>query len=211
MKENFKLGFILLIYCAFFAGILAYVNMITKPVIDQRKAKEEEVTRNNLMNITPAESTQTAKPTVTSKNPKANTMEKKTAAADPSFTYYVAYDANGDIKGYSFLAARKGYSSIVKTMVSLDKDLKISTIKVIDQNETPGLGTGCVAKDFPDRFKHKGYDELKVDKDGGTIPAMTGATITTRAITNSLRDGIGVIQKDIKSNQPASAPQGGKK
>jgi electron transport complex protein RnfG len=181
MKYILKLGLILLIFCAVASGILAFVNSKTQPVITARKLLEEEQTRKDLL-------------------PLAKTFELKKAEADSNFVYYIAKDDAENTIGYSFIAAKSGYSSVVKSMVALDKDYKVINMKVIDQNETPGLGTNCATKDFPNRFKGLGLDEIKVDKDGGKVASLTGATITTRAVTNSIRDAITTLKTDIEAH-----------
>jgi len=180
MKYIMQLGFILLIFCAVASGILAFVNSKTQPVIAARKALEEEQTRQELL-------------------PLAKTFDMHKAAADSNFVYFAAKDSTDKIIGYAFVAAKNGYSSLVKSMVALDTQYKIISMKVIDQNETPGLGSNCTGEKFPDFFKNLGYDDLLVDKDGGPVTALTGATITTRAITNSIREAITIVKTDLET------------
>jgi electron transport complex protein RnfG len=187
MKDILRLGIILFLISALATGILAWVNSVTIDVITDRKAKEAIETRQQLM-------------------PEAKTFEEKKAAEDSTFVYYIGKNDKGEVIGYTFVAENRGYSSVIKTMVALSKDFKVVTLKVIDQNETPGLGTWCLDKNFPDRFKGLSVDGLKVDKDGGSIKSITGATITTRAITNSIHDAIQLLQADAPETQ--SAPQG---
>lgn len=188
MKYILKLGLILLAFCAVASGILAFVNSKTQPVITARKLLEEEQTRKELL-------------------PLAKTFELKKTAVDSSFVYYVAKDDTDKIIGFSFIAAKSGYSSVIKSMVALDNEFKVINMKVIDQNETPGLGTNCATKDFPLRFKGLSADEIKVDKDGGKVTSLTGATITTRAITNSIRDAITLLKNDIDTQSTTGGVQ----
>ncbi len=181
MKYYIKLGFILLITCAIAAGVLAYVNQITSPKIaavkaeDARKARLEVITDSDLT------------------EDKVD-FDKKLLEMDvkgDSVFYYIAKQKDtGDKVGYVLTAAKYGYSSNVKTVVGLDNNYKIKKIKVIDQAETPGLGAKCVAEDFAPKFKDRSLETLKVDKDGGDIKSITGATITTRTVTNSIKDSI---------------------
>lgn len=189
MKYYITLTITLLIFCAVGSGVLAYVNSITAPVIKERKANEAIEARKSLI-------------------PGAD-FESHTAKADSSFEYFIAYkQGTKDILGYTFTAVRKGYAAAVKTMVGLDKDMKIISIKVIEQNETPGLGTNATLPGFTDQFKGKGVDDLMVDKDGGVpgkcIKAMSGATITTRAVTYSVRDQIAMLKTDLESAEGAA-------
>jgi electron transport complex protein RnfG len=186
MKFYLKLGLTLLVFCIVASGILAYVDGVTKPIISERKASEQEQTRKELL-------------------PEAKTFEMKTAAADSSFVYYIATNEQSEIIGFSFVAAKRGYSSVVKTMVATNKDLVITAMKVIDQNETPGLGTHAVDPDFPERFLGLNSDQLKVDKDGGGIKSITGATITTRTVSNSIKEAILIIKADLENTNGGGA------
>ncbi len=186
MKFYLKLGLTLLIFCVVASGILAYVNGVTLPIITERKALEQEQTRKELI-------------------PEAKTFDMKKAAADSSFVYFIARNDKDEAIGYSFVAAKRGYSSVVKTMVAMDKDMVITAMKVIDQNETPGLGTHAADKDFPQRFLKLGFADIKVDKDGGPIKSITGATITTRAIANSIQEAILLMKADLEKTNGGGA------
>ena len=71
-----------------------------------------------------------------------------------------------------------------------------------DQQETPGLGSkveevlpGESDAWFTRQFKNKKLvDNISVTADGGTIDSITGATITSRAITDSIRDELGRLE-----------------
>lgn len=182
IKDILRLGLILLAISAIATGILAWVNSVTLPKIETRKAKEAEETRQQLM-------------------PDAKSFEEVKAKADSNFIYYIAKNDTDEILGYSFVAVKRGYSSDIKTMVALNKDYSIITLKVIDQNETPGLGTWSADESFPPRFEGKKPYELVVDKDGGPIKSITGATITTRAITQSLHEAITKVKDDLESRK----------
>lgn len=188
MKYIIQLGLILLIFCAVASGVLAFVNSKTQPVIAARKALEEEQTRKELM-------------------PDAKVFEEKVSAEDSTFIYYIAKDDKDMLLGYCFIAAKRGYSSVIRTMVAMDDKFTIINMKVIDQNETPGLGTLCQDKAFSDRFQGKGFDDLKADKDGGTIQSITGATITTRAVIYSLQDAILMLKEDLEAAEPIQNTQ----
>jgi electron transport complex protein RnfG len=117
------------------------------------------------------------------------------------FYYYRAYDADNNLLGYVFTAAGKGYSSTVRTMCGVifgaDGTLQLGAIKILEQQETPGLGANCTGEKFLSNFNGReiplSADQLYVDKDGGEVRAMTGATITSRAVTNSIREGMKLL------------------
>lgn len=87
------------------------------------------------------------------------------------------------VTGYS----EKGYSGIVRLMVSFSPDGNIRDIVVLEQKETPGLGTKMKGEKFLRQFRDKNPEtfELKVKKDGGDVDALAGATISTRAFSEA--------------------------
>ena len=89
------------------------------------------------------------------------------------------------VTGYS----DKGYNGLVKIMVGFTVDGRIENIEVIEQKETPGLGTKMKNKSFLQQFQGKNPNTyiLKVSKDGGDVDAITGATISTRAFNESVK------------------------
>lgn len=167
MKMFMQLGLILLAFCVVATALLAYVNSFTKPKIEAIKLKEAADARNELI-------------------PDSDFEE-----VSGDLTYYIARDkTTKEIKGYTFTAEQIGYGGPVKTMAAVDKDFEVISIKVIQQTETPGLGTNATSPKFTDQFKAKNADQLQVDKDGGAIKALTGATITSRAVTNAVKAAI---------------------
>jgi electron transport complex protein RnfG len=80
-------------------------------------------------------------------------------------------------------SSEKGYSGLVKLMVGFNPDGSIKNIVVLEQKETPGLGTKMKGEKFIKQFKGKKPSEfnLKPKKDGGDVDAIAGATISTRA------------------------------
>jgi len=186
MMYYIKLGGILLIICVIATGILAYVNSVTEPKIIALKAAEAIKSREALI-------------------PESDFEEVKVSE---DFIYFIAYKkGTKDIQGYTFTAGKTGYSSKVLTMAGLDPQFKIINIKVIDQAETPGLGANCTATSFTDQFKGKTQTDMLVDKDDGPIKSLSGATITTRAIANSLKEQILVLRAHVESTGNNSSDQ----
>lgn len=84
---------------------------------------------------------------------------------------------------------RDGYGGDIVLMVGFKKDKKtVISYKVLAASETPGLGMKLKTPEFADQFKGKDGTALKVKKDGGTIEAITSATITSRAVCKAIAD-----------------------
>ncbi|GAB1366692.1 RnfABCDGE type electron transport complex subunit G [Candidatus Cloacimonadaceae bacterium] len=186
MKMFLQLGLILLAFCMVATALLAYVNSFTKPRIEAIKLKEAADARNELI------------------------PDSEFEEITGDLSYYIARDkTTKEIKGYTFTAEQIGYGGPVKTMAAVDKDFKIISIKVIQQTETPGLGTNATLPKFTDQFKGKTLDQLTVDKDGGVPPnaikALTGATITTRAVANAVKASIDKLRASVSQSPETAA------
>ncbi len=200
MREVLKFGLILMFTCLISGGLLARVYQFTEP---KRVQIEEERREESLKDVLP----------------QAVSFEERKE-------YYIGYSPEGEIVGYSFLTEGKGYSSIIKTMVGINLKGEITGIKILYQNETPGLGARIVevpkvktiwkvladilrgegvkpleAKPwFQEQFKGKVAEELEILP--GKIEGITGATISSRAVTESIRERIKEALKLIKEDEP---------
>jgi len=108
------------------------------------------------------------------------------------YEYYQA-TAAGKPVAYISSTAGKGYSSFVAMLVSLDTDLKIKDVKILHHGETPGLGDQVEEKSFIDQFKGKSLLQIVLTKDSSktdNIVAISGATISSRAVTNGVQDAV---------------------
>ncbi|MFH0855814.1 MAG: FMN-binding protein [Candidatus Omnitrophota bacterium] len=92
--------------------------------------------------------------------------------------YYKAKDKEGKLIGACFLATGKSYSDI-NTLVGMSNDGAISAIKVLSQNETPGIGSRVTAPEFTDRFRNI--------KDVSTVQAITGASVSSQAVIDAVK------------------------
>jgi len=115
-------------------------------------------------------------------------------------TYYRGFPSDDTTQApssFAIMAYGKGYSSTIQVLTGIDTSGNIIGIKVLYQQETPGLGTksqeimyGESDPWFQRQYLKKSGFSIAVDKDGGEIKSITGATITSRAITNSIRKEI---------------------
>ena len=151
------------------------------------------------------------------------------------FTYHTAYasEASETIRGYTFTAYGKGYSSTIETIVGVVPDGSISGIKIVEQKETPGLGAKVqeVASRntlwaviagrgvdeagalpwFQEQYRYLRTDDLRVVKSPGEdgILAITGATISSDAVTGSVRSGIAMLLSIVGVEGTFDAAPGG--
>jgi electron transport complex protein RnfG len=98
-------------------------------------------------------------------------------------------DASGAKVGIVFRCAERGYGGPVPVLVALDLHGHIIGLQVQDLKETPGLGLKAREEWFGRQFV--GADStVRLKKDGGTIDAISGATITSRAVVRGIAYGI---------------------
>ena len=188
MKEILKLGGILLLVTAIAGAALSMVNSITKPRIEEQKRL---VTERALISALPT----------------ADKATIDSVIIDNKFRhYYIGYidTSRKAVAGYAFIAKGAGYSSIIETMVGVDTTGSIIGIKIMQQVETPGLGTkieevryGESSPWFQDQFLNRIAEGLAVDKDGGEIISVTGATISCRTVANSIKKGLGALEEKV--------------
>ena len=107
----------------------------------------------------------------------------KSDKAKDSVEVYTAKNNDSYVGTAVVGSSEKGYSGLVKIMVGFNPDGSIQNIVVLEQKETPGLGTKMKEVKFLNQFKGKNPSQfnLKPKKDGGHVDALTGATISTRA------------------------------
>jgi electron transport complex protein RnfG len=191
MKELLRFGATLTIVALITSGSLAWVDKITKPRILLQQEKE---LNEGLYTTLPCSENGVIEPI----NKDGNTI------------YYKGYadKEKNKLIGYSFLALGKGYSSTIRTLVGIDTAGTILCIKILFQQETPGLGTRCeeirsgdTTPWWQDQFTGKLSTSIAVDKDNGEIESITGATITSRAIVQSIVTSASAVLENIEKSE----------
>jgi electron transport complex protein RnfG len=100
---------------------------------------------------------------------------------------YTIYQ-DGEKSGYAFIASGSGYGGDIEILVGLDGDFNIKDISILAQTETPGLGGRITESIFTDQFKGLSAGEVALRSDDGMIDAITGATISSRAVVDIVRE-----------------------
>lgn len=129
-------------------------------------------------------------------NPNEEMFRLPTAEGDSLDVYPAKKD--GNLVGYAVNTyTRKGFSGTISVMAGFKPDGTIINITVLEQKETPGLGTKMTEPGFKDQFMDKNPAEfqLKVKKDGGPVDAITAATISSRAFCDAVQRAYNTLQK----------------
>ncbi len=183
----YKPGFILFTISVIAGVLLAIVFQVTKePIAAAELAAQNEAMATVL--------------------PTADEFVDITANYTLSGTVYSVFEgksANGT-EGFIIGVAPKGYSGEDKTLVAFNQDGVIQNIKVVSQTETPGLGALCIETWFSDQYKDK-TAPLEVVKgktpdstEDNEISAITGSTITTKAVTDGVNEASDFFNANLK-------------
>jgi len=158
-----RLGLTLLIITALVAAALAGVNSITKPIIDQLKL---EKTQRAIEAVLPG-----------------GYNEELTDYADETGLVSKVYVGDA---GYALEVTPGGFDNTITMMVGVDFEGKVLGISIVSHTETAGLGAVAAAQTSAgEAFRGQfvgASGSVSVSKDGGTLDAITGATITSRAV-----------------------------
>lgn len=182
MKEALRLLIALTLISSGAGLLLAYTNKVTAgPIAAQREAE----TIRALQAVLPA----------FDNNPAACT--NLLVDNGNTWTFHVAREA-GQYAGAAFAtSSRKGYGGEIVVMVGVNANDTVNRIHILSQHETPGLGTKVADTAFKAQFGGKPVEGTvwAVRKDKGGFDAVTGATISSRAVLEAVRNGLAVYQK----------------
>lgn len=183
MKSMIRLGGTLFAFCAIAALFLAGMNNLTAPIIEKRNQVANNEARTEVL-------------------PSAKEFKKveeasyKSANAATILEVFEGEDAGKKV-GYTIKAAPSGYGGPIEITVGISAEGKITGVSVGNNAETPGLGAKAKDAFFIDQYKDKEAKELEVLKAGtpadNQIKAISGATITSNAVTNGVNDAIKVF------------------
>ncbi len=181
MKEIFRLCLVLTVLCAVSAGVLAFVSGKTAEPIAKALLQEK------------LEALRTVLPPFD--NDPFNDMVRVGAGGADSVEVYRA-KMEGKIVGAAFeVVAPDGYAGDINFMVGVNVDGVIQGIKILKYSETPGLGSKIAGEDFTKQYLGRSLADpanWAVTKDGGTFVPITGATISSRAVTKAAARGLGI-------------------
>lgn len=170
MKYILRLTLTLLLITAVVAGLLAFVNELTAGRIDElTRQKAEQAMREVL--------------------PAQNYTPLNAALPQGVTEAYRAGDA-----GYVVRVAPNGFGGAIDLMVGVRADGTVNGVAVIAHSETASLGANCTREEFRAQYAG-GAGPFAVGQDGGTIEALTGATVTSRAVTDGVNAALDFVRE----------------
>ena len=179
MKKKFTAKDILIptvslfVICLVVTALLAVTNMLTAPQIQKLSKETEDKTKADEFS------------------------DALTVSADgKDYTYYEG-TASGDTIGYVFKTSAKGYGGDIDLMVGIDTSGKVTGVSILSISETAGLGMNAKNESFINQYIGKS-GTIGVSKNGASdteIQALTGATITSKAVTSAVNTALSLYSQ----------------
>jgi len=182
MKETFKIVLVLTLVCVSCAFFLA--------LVDTSLARKIEANAKSRI-----------KNAITKLAPEAIKINKIETGSEP---IYKLSNKKNKLIGYAFIASGQGYQGKIKMLVVISSDLQnLVGIEVVESLETPGLGAKIGETTFRDQFKNldvKGSIKYlkETPSEKNQIMAITGATVSSKAVVNILNARIKSLKKELK-------------
>ena len=165
----------LFLICVVVTALLALTNAVTAPKIDALAVETQEASKKQVLSSA------------------ASFSEEKQVEKDGvSYTYYDGLTSDGSVVGYVFVTSAKGYGGDISVMVGVLGDGTVAGVNILSINETAGLGMNAKNQSFLDQFLGKS-GEIGVAKNNPSdteIQALTGATITSRAMATAVNTAL---------------------
>ncbi len=120
---------------------------------------------------------------------------------DAGFEVYKVFNEKDSLTGYSLVYDGNGFQGKIKLMIGLSEDLnKTTSIEILEQSETPGLGTKILEPPYKDQ-----YNGLEVNppvilvkgaepSNPNEVQSITGATISSKAVVTIVNEGIAKLK-----------------
>lgn len=164
-----KLAGTLLLISAVVAGLLGLVNHITA---DRISAINQEKTAASMQEVLPS----------------SGYTEVEYNGEDPLVKSIYA----GTEGGWVVEVIPSGFGGELDMVVGISPEGVVTGVSIISMSETSGLGANAMKESFRSQYAGKS-GVLAVSKDGGEIDALTGATITSRAVTNGVNAALSAV------------------
>ena len=183
MREMIKMVIVLTVLSAFSGGLLAAIRNGTQDRIENQQLTFVKGPAINAI-LEGA-----------SNDPVANRFKLKDGEKERSFFVGVF---NGELNSVVFETFGKGFGGELGVMVGVNiKDDKIVGIGITTHSETPGVGSRAKTEPaFAAQFKGQSINNtFKVKADGGQVDAVSGATYTSRGVSDAVTDAGKIYQR----------------
>jgi electron transport complex, RnfABCDGE type, G subunit len=191
MKENIKLGLILFLITAVAGLSLGFVKELTAAAIEANS----KINSSDLAELLPG--------AVKVKDIKVEGIEEEKIRV---LEAYEAYSNDETLTGHIFKTRTKGFHGAIDMVVAVDKNDKLSGIKIVEHTETPGLGARIVEEEFRKDFVGKEIASgIKMVKTETTkkdeVEAISGATVSSKAVGTGINITAAFYMEKIKGTK----------
>lgn len=169
MKEHIKRALLLAFICALSAGTLGYFYQLTTPIIKEQQIKAQVSLQREVL-------------------PQA--MEFKEVTVD-NYVVYLGL-SNSNIIGGTAKITVKGYGGNIDLIIGVGADRRVTGVRILSHNETPGLGEKATKGNYLEQYINKSSSDIN------TVKFITGATISSKAIKEGVKEGITLISKALE-------------
>lgn len=179
VKEFVVPAAVLTVICLVVSAVLAGTYQVTEPVIEAAKRAEADASRVVVL-------------------PSGKNFEEVSIGGLKNIVdAYVA----GNGEGYVITGTAKGYGGDLQVMAGIDKNGKIAGVKLMDNNETQGIGS---------KTGEDAYTSQYIGKDSSLdgVTAISGASISSKAFESAVGSIYTAYDALVSGNVPAAAPAG---
>lgn len=164
-KDIIKPILVLCSICLVVTGLLAYVNMVTSPIIEKA---EVEKSQQAMAEVLPDADGFT-------------NVDINELSSIPEEVSEIHKAENG--AGYVFIIITKGYGGDMKIACGINNEGTVEACTTLSHNETSGLGSKTAEDPYKSQYKGKSADTLN------EVEAITGATISSNAYMSAIENG----------------------
>lgn len=189
VKETLILMIKLFLICIVVAGILAFVNAVTLPIIT---ANDQKIFEESMKKVLPDVSEF------------EEIKEITYTPSEPGVELDSIYQSES---GYvATTICHEGYGGDIKVMVGITNEYKITNIEIMSMSETAGLGAKANNIEFTSQYSGLA-ENIGVEKNNGgsaeknTISAISGATITSKAVTKAVNCALEAVKNGRVVNE----------
>ena len=167
-------GSVLLAIAAVSAGLLAGVNAMTRDVIANNKVAAANAARKEVV-------------------PMAASFDDSKAVVSEDLTFVPGLDANGNTVGYVVVVSQGGYAANIDFSLGVGLDGKVTGLRVMNHQETPGLGAKISGIEWQKHWigTDKAYEFTKA------ADAFAGATVSPTAVYTGIQRALTAFENGV--------------
>ncbi|MFW6013593.1 MAG: FMN-binding protein [Nanoarchaeota archaeon] len=166
IKQIIILVAVVVLSCA----LIISAHLQTKPIIKER---QEKILNERIVNIFP--------------------MMTDSHEIKEDELYEIYKDES--LIGYIVIAEAYGYQSKIQVLVGFEKNMKIKKIFVLNEEETPGIGSQITEDEFRSQFTGLTKESVALSDKDGEIDSVTGATASSKAVVEAVKNAFEVLRQ----------------